>query len=342
MFLRAVRSSGIAGTIAVLLFGIGACSSPPPVDVIAADGALCDISRRLAASDLRISCLLSPGDDPHQLQLSPRQSRELREAGLVLINGYGLTPALDRLPGTVKVAELAVPHTPRLDGGAAVPAPSHQHEDRPDLAHSELWHGVSGSPESRTHDHSGRDPHVWHDPLQAVAMVQLVSERLQRLSPRHAATIRSRSQRMQAVLAGLHRWNQRQFASLPGRPTLASGHRAYASLARAYDLDELAVLDADSASNNLRPQRLAQVLDQLRSRAVPSLFAERLPAAKSLQRISALSGVPIAPRPLLADNGGDNLIATLTTNTCLIVEQLGGRCDHQGQAALVQQWSAIS
>jgi ABC-type Zn uptake system ZnuABC Zn-binding protein ZnuA len=341
MSLRAVRSSGVAGSLAALMFGIGACSSPPPVDVIAADGALCDISRRLAGADLRISCLLSPDDDPHQLQLSPRQSRELRQASLVLINGYGLTPALDRLPGTVKVAELAVPHTPRLDAGAAAPPPSHQHQDHPGLAHSEVLHGSSDSPEPRGHDHSGRDPHVWHDPRQAIAMVQLVSERLQRLNPRHAATIRSRGQRMQGVLAGLHRWNQRQFASLPGRPTLASGHRAYASLARAYDLDELAVLDADSASNSLRPQRLAQVLDQLRSRAVRSLFAEQRPAAKSLQRISALSGVPIAPRPLLADSGGDNLIATLTANTCLIVEQLGGRCDHQGQAALVQQWNAI-
>lgn len=58
-------------------------------------------------------------------------------------------------------------------------------------------------------------------------------------------------------------------------------------------------------------------------------------------RISDLSGVPIASRSLLGDNGGDNLMVTLTANTCLIVEGLGGRCDRRAAAVLVRQWTAI-
>ena len=91
------------------------CQRPTAVDVIAADGALCDITRRLAAKDLTVSCLLGPNDDPHQVQLSPQRGRQLRQARLVLTNGYGLTPALERWPGAVKVAELAVPNSPSLD-----------------------------------------------------------------------------------------------------------------------------------------------------------------------------------------------------------------------------------
>ena len=301
-----------------------ACSQPPAADVIAADGALCDITRRLAADDLRVSCLLGPSDDPHQLQLTPRQSRELRAAKLVLINGYGLTPALEKLPQTVKVAERAVPQSPML---TTDPGPDH-----PQQAHD---------PELGTHHHGDRDPHVWHDPRQAAAMVRLVSAELQRLSPRHGAAIQNRAQGIQTTLAALHRWNQRQFATIPGRPTLASGHRAFASLARAYRLNELSVLDADSASSSLRPQQLTTVLGQLRQQDVRSLFAEQLPAPKSLARISALSHVPIAPSPLLADHAGENLMRTLTSNTCLIVEQLGGQCDRQARAALQHQWDAI-
>jgi zinc/manganese transport system substrate-binding protein len=287
--------------------------------VIAADGALCDITRRLAAGAPPVRCLLNPNDDPHRLQLTPRQSQELRSATLVLINGYGLTPALDRLPAAVRVAELAVPDSPALtaDGNGD----EHRHHT--------------------PHEHAGRDPHVWNDPRQAAAQVRLVSEQLQRLTPGQAAAIQARAERMESALTELHRWNQRQFATIPGRPTLASGHRAFASLARAYNLQELALLDADSDSTSLRPRRLADVIQQLRTRRVPSLFSEQLPAPKALDRISALSGVPIAPRPLLADNGGDNLMATLTDNTCLIVDRLGGRCDHRGEARLQQQWSAI-
>ena len=279
--------------------------------MIAADGALCDITRRLAAGDPPVSCLLGPGDDPHQLQLTPSQSNALRSAKLVLINGYGLTPALDRLPAGIRVAELAVPDSPDLKAGS------------------------SGD------DHAGRDPHVWNDPRQAAALVREASEQLLRLNPGQATAIRRRTLRMESALSDLHRWNQRQFATIPGQPTLASGHRAFASLARAYNLRELAVLDADSDSDSLRPQRLASVLQQLKAQRVRTLFAEQLPAPKALERISALSGVPIATRPLLADNGGDNLMTTLTGNTCLIVEQLGGRCDHVGEARLQRQWREI-
>jgi len=98
------------------------------------------------------------------------------------------------------------------------------------------------------------------------------------------------------------------------------------------------------------------VLAQLKRGRVSMLFAESLPASKSLQRISALSGVPIAPAPLVADglakgaglamtNGspaqGSSLVGTLTANTCLIVNGLKGRCDQAGQRRLGQQWAAI-
>jgi ABC-type Zn uptake system ZnuABC Zn-binding protein ZnuA len=308
----------LAGAIsALLLLSAQACSREPQTDVIAADGALCDITRRLADGDLQVRCLLGEEDDPHQLQLTPEQTRQLSEARLVLINGYGLTPALKDLPGAVKVAEIAVPESPDLgDEG-------HGH----DHAHG--------------HAHGERDPHVWHDPRQAAAMVQLVSQKLQALAPASRARIEARAEAMQSSLQALHRWNQQQFSTVPKPAILASGHRAFASLTRAYGLQELSVLDASSTSEALRPQALSAVLRTLSEQKVRSLFAEQQPAGRSLQRISQLSGVPIAPRPLRADSAGENLMATLTGNTCLIVDALGGRCDGNSARTLVERWMAI-
>ncbi len=316
--------------------GLQACRTPQPADVIAADGVLCDITQRLAASDLRVSCLLQPGDDPHQFRLTPQQSRELSQAQLVLINGFGLTPALADLtkPGTsqtktVAVAELAVPNSPVLEAGPPNTADSHKHHDE------------------GAHAHGDRDPHVWHDPTQASAMVLLVAQQLEQLKPAAQAPIAARAQAMTATLQQLDAWNRRQLATIPAARPLATGHRAFASLARAYGLQELAVVDASSSSDNLRPQAFQAVVEQLRRERVPMLFAEQLPAGKALQRVSSLSGVPIATSPLVADglaaepDGYGNLIATLAANTCLIVNGLGGRCDASGQQALSQRWQAI-
>ena len=323
--------------------GLQACRTPPPADVIAADGVLCDITQRLAASDLRVSCLLQPGDDPHQFRLTPQQSRELSQAQLVLINGFGLTPALAELtkPGssqtkTVAVAELAVPNSPVLEAAPPKTADFHQHHDEDGQHHDEDEHA-----------HGDRDPHVWHDPTQAAALVLLVAQQLQQLKPAAQAPIAARAQAMTATLQQLDDWNRRQLATIPTARPLATGHRAFASLARAYGLQELAVVDASSSSDNLRPQAFQAVLEQLRREEVPMLFAEQLPAGKALQRVSSLSGVPIAAAPLVADglaadpDGNGNLVATLAANTCLIVNGLGGRCDPSGQQALSQRWQAI-
>ena len=303
-----------------------ACQRPgdlPAVDVVAADGALCDITRRLAADNLAVSCLLGPNDDPHQLQLTPQQSRQLRQARLVLINGYGLTPALENRPGVVKVAELAVPGSPRLAAGDGHHA--HGHSDS---------HGHGNS-----HGHGDRDPHVWHDPRQAEALVATVSQRLQQLQPQAAPAIAGRAAALERSLQALDRWNRAQFATIPGARVLASEHRAFSSLARAYQLEELPVVDSTSSSDRLRPAGLSQVMEQLQRRRVASLFSQQAPPSRSLEQVSRLSGVPIAPQPLRADAGGDNLMATLTANTCRIVEQLKGRCDRAGGERLTQGWS---
>jgi len=331
--LRLAASLLAAGAGALLLT---ACQRQASVEVIAADGVLCDLTRRLAAADLRVDCLLDPDDDPHQFLLSPRQSRDVQQARLVLINGYALTPALQKLPRAVAVAELAVPPSPASAKAEAEQEHGHGHHSGD--AHEKEHH----------HDHGGRDPHAWHDPLQAEAMVHVVSERLQELKPAAAAAIRQREQLMRKSLVALDRWNRRQFATLPaerGTRTLATGHRAFSSLARRYELTELPVVDAGSTSEALRPQALAAAVQRLKAEKIPAMFSEQWPASKAITRISELSGVPLAPESLRADGLAsaphDDLMATLTTNTCLIVDQLGGRCDRPGQRQLIAGWEAI-
>lgn len=313
--------AGLALALALAgLVALAGCRTSRPPEVVAADGVLCDLSQRLAAADLEVRCLLRPGDDPHQFRLTPQQSRELRQAPLVLINGYGLTPALGDLTRAVAVAELAVPGSPVVG-----------HDPHHDAGH----------------DHGDRDPHVWHDPVQASAMVRLVAQRLEARNPEARSRIAARALEMTTVLGELDRWNRQQLATIPASSPLATGHRAFPSLARAYKLKELPLVDASSSSDTLRPQAFQAVVAQLKREQVPMLFPEQLPASKALQRISALSGVPLAPAPLVADGlapasrGFATLVATLTDNTCLIVTGLKGRCDRASQQALVQRWQAI-
>jgi zinc/manganese transport system substrate-binding protein len=292
-------------------------ATTPVVDgprVIAGDGVLCDLSQRLAPSQVQVDCLLGPGDDPHHFRLTPSQSQAVAQSSLLLVNGGGLTPALERLPNRVAIVD-------RLPGPG---------------------------------DLDRQDPHLWHDPAQAALMVREVAAQLAVLAPQSRGEIEARSAALQSLLADLDRWNRRQLATIPlgvdgQRPPVAMAHRALSSYSGAYGLQEMPLVDQDSTSTSLRPAQFTAVVAQLGQRRVPALFSEPGEIGRSLQRISELSGVPIAPTPLVvdglaraADGSQRSLMATLVANTCALSQGLKGQCDSDAGARLQQQWEAIA
>ncbi len=274
--------------------------------VVAADGILCDLTRTLVAEQARVACLIPAGRDPHQAVLRPWDRQALAEARLVLVNGYGLTPALSRLSGgapQVAVAEQAVPKSP------------------------------------------GRDPHVWHDPSQAAAMVRVIEARLTPLFlGGEAAAVKRRSQAATAVLGDLGRWIGDQIDTVPPRSrVLVTEHRAFASLARRFAVRELPLLDSFTTAGVLRPASLAAINKAVRSSGTRQLFAETLPISKTLRRISRTSGVPVNPTPLVADGlaPGRSTVQTATGNVCTFVSGQGGRCDDAAAEGLARRWASI-
>jgi zinc/manganese transport system substrate-binding protein len=235
------------------------------------------------------------------------------QSSLLLVNGGGLTPALEKLPNRVAIVD-------RLPGPG---------------------------------DLDRQDPHLWHDPAQAALMVKEVAAQLAVLAPRSRGEIEARSAALQSLLADLDRFNRRQLATIPlgadgQRPPVAMAHRALSSYSGAYGLQEMPLVDQDSTSSSLRPAQFAAVVAQLGQRRVPALFREPGEIGRSMQRISELSGVPIAPTPLVvdglaraADGSPRSLMATMVANTCALSQGLKGQCDSDAGARLQQQWEAI-
>ena len=159
------------------LAGLLLAAAPPLPSVVAVDGVLCDLTRSLVQGSARVTCLVPPGADPHAMALRGSDRQALSSARLVLVNGYNLTPAMQRIrvsAPVVPVAERAVPRNKALD------------------------------------------PHVWHDPALTSAMVQATAAALKPvLGSAQGAALQRRSQAMQAVLNQLGSWSAQQLQTVP-------------------------------------------------------------------------------------------------------------------------------
>ena len=183
---------------------LAAASSAPTV--VAVDGVLCDITKKLVADQGRVICLIPPGADPHTMALRPADRSNLSKAKLVLLNGYNLTPALKGVKAggpVVSVGEIAVPSNPM------------------------------------------NDPHLWHDPAIAASIANAVAVKLKPVfNGTQDAAIDQRRAAMDSVLSSLGTWTGQQIQTVPAEQrVLITGHRAYSFLARRFGIRELPVVD---------------------------------------------------------------------------------------------------
>ena len=283
---------------------LAAATSTPTI--VAADGILCDLTKKLVANDAKVICLIPAGADPHTLALRPADRTNLGKANLVLLNGYGLTPALKGVKAggaVVSLGEIAIPSNPQ------------------------------------------NDPHLWHDPANVAAMANVSVLKFKPLfNGQQIAAINQRRTAMAAVLNSLGSWTAQQVATVPEpQRVLVTGHRAYSFLSKRYGIRELPVIDEYATGGRMRPSSLNAISKAIKASGTKVIFPESLPPSKTMRRISRASGIPLATKALVADGlaPGKSLIQTATSNVCTFVVAQGGRCDQQAAAQLQQRWSAI-
>ncbi len=291
---------------ATSLAGLLVAAAPSKPVVVAADGILCDLTKKLIASQAKVVCLIPAGADPHTMALTPADRRNLAQSKIALVNGYNLTPALNKIkiPGSVVfVAERAIPSNPL------------------------------------------KDPHVWHDPANIALMANIVAARIKPFFDENIdSAISRRRSSINGVLMSLGNWTNQQIQTVPEKQrVMVTGHRAFSWFANRYGLRELPVLDSYTTGGKLRPSSLSAISKAIKSSGSKAIFADSLPPTKTLKRISRSSGVPIAKQPLYPDGQkpGKSLIQTATVNVCTFVVAQGGRCDQPGAIQLQKRWAAI-
>lgn len=308
--------------------------------VVATTTVLCDLTKQLAQDTVALTCLMQPAQDPHVYTPTPSDRKALEDADLVLYGGYDYEPSLIKIIGSTSTSapKIAVYE-------AAVPKPllgeEHHHEGEAhtteEEAHAHEQENHAHEEEAHAHEETEAlvpDPHVWHNAANGTAIVEVIQAQLAQLVPDQANLYETNATALTQQLTDLDRWIKTQVATVPAaNRKLVTTHEALGYYAEAYGFELEGTIEGVSTEEKPSAARLSELVAQLKTSQVPTIFVETTTNPKQLETVAQEANVQIAEQPLFIEGPGDANSAAptyqqmLITNTCTIVEGLGGQCD---------------
>jgi zinc transport system substrate-binding protein len=288
----------LLATLLGLALGAGAltsCAGPGDngkPEVVASFYPLQYVAQRIVGDHAQITNLTTPGAEPHDLELSPRQTASLSSAAVVLYED-GLQPAVDE----------AI----RND------APQ-QAVDAADIV---KLHNVAGG--------NGKDPHFWLDPTLLAKVAQAFTTTISKSDTQHAADYRAANEKLQKDLNRLDGQFRAGLSNCRTR-TLVASHDAFGYLASRYDLQVQPVAGLSPGAEP-SPRHLQELSDLIRTDGITTVFTERLASPKLADTVASDLGIKTAVldpiEGLTSSDAHDDYLSLMRDNLAAI-EKAGG------------------
>jgi zinc transport system substrate-binding protein len=262
----------LAASSAITLSGCGSDPAAPGSDglqVTASFYPLAWATEQVGGEHVQVDSLTSPGAEPHDLELTPKQVSGLSRADLV-VYAEGYQPAVDDAVANVAptvgfdvapTAELTI----AADGEAA-------HADAADPA--------------------ALDPHFWLDPVRFAAVVTAIGDRLATVDPTNAASYRSGATTLVGKLDALDAEYRAGLADCR-QDHLVTSHSAFAYLAQRYGLQQVGISGVDP---DVEPDAasLRRITELVREQGVTTIYTETLASPALAETVARETGATTA------------------------------------------------
>jgi len=228
-----------------------------PVTVAASFYPIEEIVRQVGGTHVNVVELTPSGQGAHDVQLTAKQLNVLSSASAVFYISDGFQPDVEKavasLPGSVIPVDLLQSVT-LLDVVAQLD-------------------GTEGETDGEVLA-SGKDPHVWLDPANMIAMTTAVADALSQLSPEFSAQFNAAAKLYVAELQSLGTEIDTELDTCESR-VLVTSHRAFAYLAKRANLRQVAIAGVNPEEEP-SAKNLEVIADFAKTNVVSTIFFETL------------------------------------------------------------------
>jgi zinc transport system substrate-binding protein len=273
---RLISGSAVAAATALGLGTLSACSdssaadskSSGKLDVVASFYPMQYLAEQIGGPHVNVTNLTQPGQEPHDLEISAKQTAQLQEADIVVYL-KNLQPAVDDAVAQSQVKA-------KIDAASLTTLEKHGNEVG---GHAAAHDSSQGS------ETGGTDPHIWLDPVRYAEVANGVGKALEKADPKHAADYKKNTETLVKKLDGLNTQYKDGLAHTKTKVFITT-HAAFGYLAETYGLTEEAIngLDPESEPSANRVKALEKMA---KADGVTTVFYETLVSDKTAKTIAA-------------------------------------------------------
>jgi ABC-type Zn uptake system ZnuABC Zn-binding protein ZnuA len=264
-----------------------------PLRVVTTTTQLSDFARVLGRDRAEVYDVARTNVDPHDYEPTPADVLALRRADLIVKNGVGLEAWLDR------TIDSAGSRAQVVDASTGV------------VLHR-------------------RDPHIWHDPVRAKAMVTTLAQAMAGADPGHASGYAGALAAYDHELDALDTEIGARIAALPDK-LLVTNHDAFGYYVERYGLTFVgSVIPSFDSQAELSSRQLSDLVARIRAQGARAVFAEGSLPPKTAETVAREAGVRVVAGDgaLYGDTLGppgsdaDTYLKMMRHNTATIVAAL--------------------
>jgi zinc/manganese transport system substrate-binding protein len=256
----------------LIVMGSSQTHAAEKLKIIASFSILADITKAITGDAVDVTSLVEPEADLHHFEPRPHDIKRLLEADLVIVNGLGFEPWLDRVKPKAKKTPLWAVAS---DGVLPLPFDHHDHSD----------HSASEA--------EAVDPHAWQDVNNARLYAKNIATALITLDPDRRALYLENLARYDNALEKLDREVKQAIAAIPpGKRKIVTTHDAFGYFETAYGLKMIAPLGVGIEAQP-SAKDIARIIRQIRDEAIPAIFLETAIDPRLAEQLASETGVKI-------------------------------------------------
>ncbi|MGI5140217.1 MULTISPECIES: metal ABC transporter substrate-binding protein [unclassified Streptomyces] len=271
---RLIPATAATAATALGIAALSACSTDSAAagntdkfDVVASFYPMAFLAEQIGGDHVHVTSLTQPGQEPHDLEISARQTAQLQESDAVLYL-KNLQPSVD---DAVAQSEIKT----KIDAASLTTLEEHGNEVGGHAAEHDTHQGEESG---------GKDPHIWLDPVRYAQVAEGVGKAFEKADPDHAADYRKNTAALVKKLDGLDTEFKAGLANTKTK-VFVTTHAAFGYLAERYGLTEEAIngLDPESEPSAARVKDLEKMA---KADGVTTVFYETLVSDKTAKTIA--------------------------------------------------------